>query len=108
MKKFEVDAIIDFLRRLSESNNLDKVQIKDEKPLKSIYYCISKDDYLWIHIKEGRGISYCDKHISKDMELSNVQECNILYYFYKILEKKEEQAFNTLNSLCRYKTTDVE
>ena len=107
MKKIGVETIIDFLRRILESNSLDKVQAKDEKYFKSIYFCITEDDYLWIHIGE-EGISYSDKHISKDMELSESQKHDILHYFYKILEKKEEQAFNTLDRLCRYNATDVD
>lgn len=107
MKKIEVDTIIDFLRRILESNSLKGVQAKDEKYSKSIYYCISEDDYLWIHISDAN-LSYSDKHITKDMELSEFQEHDVLHYFYKILEKKEEQAFNTLDRLCRYKATDTD
>jgi hypothetical protein len=107
MKKIEVDNIVDFLRRILESNSLNEVQAKDEKYFKSIYYRISEDDYLWIYISD-ENLSYSDKHISKDMELSEFQKHDILHYFYKILEKKEEQAFSNLDRLCRYKATDVD
>lgn len=107
MKKIEADTVIDFLRRILESDSLKEVQAKDEKYFKSIYYRISEDDYLWIHIDDEK-LSYSDKHITKDMELSESQKHDVLHYFYKILEKKEEQAFNTLDRLCRYKATDTD
>lgn len=107
MKKIEVDTVIDFLRRILESDSLKEVQAKDEKYFKSIHYCISEDDYLWIHISD-ENLCYSDKHITKYMELSESQKHDVLHYFYKILEKKEERAFNTLDRLCRYKATDVD
>lgn len=102
MKTIETSTIIDFLRRILESNNLDKIQARDEKYFKSIYYCISEDNYLWIHLGEDC-LSYNDKHICKDLELEEKERNEYLYFFNKIFEKKEEQSFNSLDKLCRYK-----
>ena len=101
MKKIEISTIVDFLRRILESGDFDKVQAKDDRYFKSIYYIVGENEYISIYIGDDY-ISYSDKYIGKDIECTEEDRLDLLFYFNKIFGKKEELAFNNIDKAFRY------
>ncbi len=101
MKKIEISTIVDFLRRILESGDFDKIQAKDERCFKSIYYIIGENEYISIYIGDDY-VSYSDVHVSKDIECIGEDRLDLLFYFNKIFGKKEELAFNNIDKAFRY------
>ena len=101
MKKIEVSTIIDFLRRISETTN-DKLQVRDEKYHKCIYFMFSEDNYIGIYISDDH-LSITGAYFGKEMEITEAERCELLFYFNKILSKKEDEVFYLIDKACRYK-----
>jgi len=105
MKTIDASTIIDFLRRILESNNLDKVSIRYSEMFNhSISYYFTDKKYVTVYISESY-INLSSEYFDKNVNFTESERTELMFYFNKILAKKENELFNTIDKACRYTDT---
>ena len=108
MKTIDTHTIIDFLRRISETNDLDKIEISAANLSKYICYTISKGKYISLYIYQDDNIKLVvSEDLEKEIEFTSDEKTELFYYFNKIYKAKEDQVYKIIDKTCRY-TDDVE
>ena len=106
MKTIDAHTIIDFLRRILESNNLDKVDIRYSEMFSSfICYRFTDKRYVMFYIFESY-INITSGYFDKNINFTESERVELMFYFNKILAKKEDELFNTIDKACRYTDTE--
>lgn len=102
----DASTVIDFLRRIFETNNLDNIEASSTDLSKHICYNISEDKYIILHIYDEYDIKLVvSKCLEKELEFTSDERTELFYYFNKIYKAKEDQAYEVIDKLCRY--TDI-
>lgn len=105
MKTIDASTIVDFLRRILESNNLDKVSIRCSEMFNNyISYYFSDKKYVTLYIDKSY-INVSSDHFDKNIDFTESERTELMFYFNKILAKKENELFNTIDKACRYTDT---
>lgn len=109
MKTIDAFTVIDFLRRISETNNLDKIEISSVDLSKYICYTISKGKYISLYIYQDDNIKLVvSEDLEKEIEFTSDEKTELFYYFNKIHKAKENQVYEIIDKACRYKATDID
>jgi len=105
MKTIDASTIIDFLKRILESNNLDGVSIRYSEMFNHyICYNFTKEKYITFYIDKSY-INITSDHFDKNINFTESERTELMFYFNKILAKKEDELFNTIDKACRYTDT---
>lgn len=103
MKTIDASTIIDFLRRIFETNNLDSIEVSSTDFSKYIRYTISEDKHIALFIYQDDDIRLIvSEDLEKEIEFTPDEKTELFYYFNKIYKAKEDQVYKVIDKLCRY------
>ena len=106
MKTIDASTVVDFLRRIFETNNLDKIEVSSTDFSKHICYNISENKYIILHIYDEDNIKLAvTENLEKEIEFTSGERTELLYYFNKIYKAKEDQVYKIIDKACRYTDT---
>ena len=106
MKTIDAHTIIDFLKRILESDNLDKVNIRYSEMFNHyIGYYFTDKKYVMFYIYKSY-VNVTSGYFDKNINFTEPERIELMFYFNKILAKKEDELFNTLDKAYRYTNTE--
>lgn len=106
MKTIDALTVIDFLRRIFETNNLDKIEVGSTSFSKYLCYKISEDKHIALFIYQDDNIRITvSEDLEKEIGFTPDEKSELFYFFNKIYKAKEDQVYKIIDQLCRY--TDI-
>lgn len=106
MKTIDASTVIDFLRRILETNDLDRIDVSSTDFSKYICYTTLEDKHVALHIYKDDDIRLIvNENLEKVVEFTPDELTELFYYFNKIYRAKEDQVYNVIDKLCRYTNT---